>query len=119
MGLVNVQMERYELLELLMDRVKYWKEDQDIIDLYEKMYSNYIDNNAFCNITLNVMDIVDNDIINYCEVITKQEYPNDFEKLLELYHNDEYDISCENLEDIKASFIEAVLDNEEAILIRY
>lgn len=118
MALVTVQMEDYELLEMLLDRLSYWGRD-DERDLYQQMYQNYLDNGVFESGEFNVMAIVDNDVINYCDVIIKEDYPQDFEKLLELYRNGKYDVSCESFEDISPSFIEAVSDNETKILIRY
>lgn len=88
-------------------------------DLYEQMYQNYLDSGVFESGKFNVMYIVDNDVVNYCDVITKEDYPQDFEKLLELYHQGERDVSCESFEDISPSYIEAVSDDEERILIRY
>lgn len=118
MALVTVQMEDYELLEMLLDRLSFWgREDER--DLYEIMYQNYLDGGVFESGEFNVMSIVDNDVVNYCDVITKEDYPQDFEKLLELHHQGEYDVSCEEFEEINPSFIEAVSDDEERILIRY
>lgn len=118
MALVTVQMEDYELLEMLLDRLSYWGRD-DERDLYEQMYENMLYGGCFEDSEFNVMSIVDNDVVNYCDVISKEEYPQDFEKLLELYHNGERDVSCESFEDISPSYIEAVSDDEERILIRY
>lgn len=118
MALVTVQMEDYELLEMLLDRLSYWGRD-DERDLYERMYQNMLDDGCFEASEFNVMSIVDNDVVNYCDVITKEDYPLDFEKLLELHHNGEHDVSCESFEDISPSYIEAVSDDEERILIRY
>lgn len=116
MALVNVQMEDYELLEMLLDRLSFWgREDEK--DLYEQMYQNYMDNGCWDGIDFNVKTVVDNDVVNYCSVIEKGE--KDFEKLLELYKKGEYDVSCEDFEEYKVSFIEAVSDDETRILIRY
>ena len=38
---------------------------------------------------------------------------------MKLYNEDEYDVSCEEFEDINPSFIEAISDDEERILVRY
>lgn len=119
MALVKVQMEDYELLEMLLDRCDAWDTSRDNKDLFEKMYQHYLDSGVFESGEFDVKVIVDNDVVNYCDVITKEDYPQDFEKLLELYHQGEYDVSCENFEDIHPSYIEAVSDDEERILIRY
>ena len=119
MALVTVQMEDYELLEMLLDRCNAWGTSKTNIDLFEKMYQSYLDSGVFESGEFNVMSIVDNDVVNYCDVITSEDYPRDFEKLLQLYKEGEYDVSCENFEDISPSFIEAVSDDETRILIRY
>lgn len=118
MALVNVQMEECELLEMLLDRLSFWgREDER--DLYEKMYQNYMDGGCWDGIEFDVKSIVDNDVVNYCNVITREDYPEDFDKLLKLHQDGEYDVSCEEFEKISPSFIEAVSDDEERILIRY
>ena len=118
MSLVTVQMEDYELLDMLLERLAYWgREDEQ--DLYEQMYQNYLDSGCFESVEFNVMSIVDNDVVNYCAVISKEDYPQDFEKLLKLYHNGEYDVSYEEFEEISPSFIEAVSYDETRILIRH
>ena len=103
---------------MLLDRVDYWGRESDK-DLYEKMYQSYLDSGIFENGEFNAMSIVDNDIVNYCSIITQEDYPQDFEKLLKLYQEGEYDVSCEEFEEIRPSFIEAVSDDEKRILIRY
>lgn len=112
--LVNVQIEDYELLDMLLDRLDYWGR-QDERDLYEKMYQMYLENEMFGE--FNVSYIVDNDVINYCDVISSDN--RDFKKLLNLYHKGEYDVSYEDFENGSYSFIEAVSDDEDRILIRY
>lgn len=111
----KVILEDAYLLELLTDRVLHWKSEEEAA-LYEKMYSNYIDCCAFDGMEFDPMKIVDNDIYNYTSVIEKGD--KDFEKLLKLYNDGEYDVSCEDL-DCGASYIEAVSDDDEMILIRY
>lgn len=119
MALVTVQMEDWELLDMLLDRCNAWGTSKANIDLFEKMYQSYLDSGVFESGEFNVMSIVDNDVVNYCDVITSEDYPQDFEKLLQLYKEGERDVSCEDFEDISPSFIEAVSDDETRILIRY
>ena len=115
--MLNVKIDKSDALEQLCERVKVWR-DGDIADLFFKMYENYIENGWFCkDVEFDVMQIVDNDIINYCSIVEEGE--KDFEKLLKLYKKGECDVSCEDFEEYKISFIEAVSDNEDLILIRY
>ena len=118
MALITVQMEDYELLEMLLDRLSYWgREDER--DLYEIMYQNYLDSGAFESMEFNVNYIVDNDVVNYCSVISREDYPKDYDKLLELYEKGERDVSCEEFEELNVSYIEAVSHYDEKMLIRH
>ena len=117
MTLINVKIEDWQLLEMLLERCEAWGTSKDNIDLFEKMYQNLIDGGCFDGAELNIMSIVDNDVVNYCSVIEKGE--KDFEKLLELDKQGEYDVSCEDFEEYRISYIEAVSDDETRILVRY
>ena len=118
MTLRKVLMEDWELLDMLLDRLAYWgREDER--DLYEKMYQNYLDSGVFESMEFNVKYIVDNDVVNYCSVISREDYPNDYDKLLELYEKGERDVSCEEFEELKVSYIEAVSFYDEKMLIRH
>lgn len=117
MAQVTVKVEDWQLLDMLLDRCEAWGTSKENKDLFEKMYSNMIDSGCFEGAELNIMSIVDNDVVNYCSVIDETE--KDFNKLLELYKQGEYDVSCEDFEEYKVSFIEAVSDDETRILIRY
>lgn len=116
MSYINVKIDSDELYEMLCDRVRYWR-DGEVADLFDKMYERYCDDGYFEGAEINIMQIVDNDVVNWCSVVGKDE--KDFSKLLELYKRGEYDVSCEDFEEYKVSFIEAVSDDEDMILIRY
>lgn len=117
MTLINVKIEDYKVLDMLLDRCHDWGTSKDNIDLFEKMYQNYVDGGVFDGVELDIMSIVDNDVVNYCSVIEKGE--KDFKKLLKLYKQGEYDVSCEDFKEYRVSYIEAVSDDETRILIRY
>lgn len=106
-----VDIENEILLKLLIERVKSWTDDQDVIDLYESMYDNYLENEMFSE-NFNVNEIVDNDYVNWCSVISEGD--EDFEKVQELAKNYEYDISCQTC----YSFIEAHNEDYSLILVR-
>lgn len=113
--MINIQIDENEALEMLMDRVKVWRSDSTTLELFEKMYQNYIDNGFFDGGEFNVNSIVDNDVVNWCSELNEGD--QDFKELLKLYDEGEYDVSCEHLS-CGASFIEAVSDDRAAILIR-
>lgn len=106
--MINIQIEEENAIDLLVDRVKFWTDDEKVIDLYEKMYNDYCYSGVFDGSDLDVVVIVDNDYFNYCTVIYTDD--EDFEKILKVYNKQGLgDCSCE---DCNASYIEAV-DNEQ------
>jgi len=112
--MINVQIDESDALDMLLERVEFWTEDRDVIDLYNQMYSFYLDCGVFDGGEFNIMNIVDNDYINNCTVIDDSD-PN-FEKIMELALEGERDISCE---DLGYSFIEAFNEEKGLILVRY
>ena len=104
-----------ELLENRLNLALEWWGDINDKDLFLDMYERYLDNGCFSE--LDPMDIVDNDIVNYCRVITKDDA--DYKKLLELYEAGEYDVSCEEFQEYRISFIESVSEDKERFLIRH
>ena len=70
MAQVTIKIEDWQLLELLLDRCDKWDLSSDNKDLFEQMYEHMIDSGCFEGAELNIMGIVDNDVVNYCDVIT-------------------------------------------------
>lgn len=82
--LVNVKIDSEDLVDLLMDRLeKMWTQDEDILNLYRKMYEDYCDNGYWDGYEFDVMKIVDNDWVNYCKIIDKSDI--EFEEILKIY----------------------------------
>ena len=114
--MVTIRIKESDLLKMLIERVKQWNNSETALDLYEKMYESEIDDGCFENAKVDVNLIVDNDVINYCNIIEKSN--SKFSSILQLYKE-------QGLEDISMesnySFIEAVDDEEEpkAFLVRY
>lgn len=114
--MVNVKIDESDLLEMLTDRVEFWDRSEAEVNLYKKMYQSEIEAGCFEGAEIDVNLIVDNDVINYCEVI--EEGNSEFNSILQLYKEQGLgDISMES----HYSFIEAVDDEEKpkAFLIRY
>lgn len=99
-----------EALDLLLDRVRFWNKSEETVSLYEKMYQRYLDEGIFEGGNLTINYVVDNDVVNYCSIVSMGD--DDFEKIKELYKKGEYDVSCEHLS-CGASFIEAADDDED------
>lgn len=66
--MVTVKIDKYDLLELLLDRVEFWNKDTDVKKLYEVYYSELIDNGCFNGAELDIKCIVDNDYINNYQI---------------------------------------------------
>ena len=117
--MITIQIDEGKALDMLMDRVREWRNDATTLELFEKMYQNYIDSGCFEGCEFDVNSIVDNDVINWCSVIELEDKnKRDFKKLLKMYSDGERDFSCEHLKTISGSYIEAVSDDETSILIR-
>lgn len=112
--MITIQIDESDALDLLVERVEFWTEDRDVIDLYNQMYSNYLDCGVFEGGEFNVMSIVDNDYINNCTVIDDSD--SNFEKIMEFALTGDHDISCE---DLGYSYIEAFNEDKGLILVRY
>lgn len=105
--MITVNLDNDDALEMLMERVSHWT-DGTTLELFEKMYNNQIHSGCFDGCEFNVMNIVDNDYVNWCSVIWDNE--EEFEELLETYKKGE--------REYKHYVIEAVSDDETAILVR-
>lgn len=114
--MITVKIDEETALEMLCDRVRAWRSGAEA-ELFDKMYESYVYGGCFDGAEFDVMSIVDNDVVNYCDIISAGD--KDFDKLLELYKDGERDVSCENFENGNYSFIEAVSDDEDMILIRW
>lgn len=114
--MVTVKIEENDLLEMLVERVKFWNRSEAEVNLYKKMYRSEIEGGCFEGVEIDVNLIVDNDLINYCNIV--EERDAEFNKILQLYKKKGLgDISMES----HYSFIEAVDDEEKpkAFLVRY
>lgn len=120
--MITIKIDESDLINLFMDRVRYWSQDPKTTYLFEQMYQNYIDSDGgvFDGAEIDITQIVDNDYINNCEVIDNDD--PDFDIIKRIYENQGLgDCSCEDLGDRKFSYIEAVDDeqNPTAFLVRY
>lgn len=99
-----VDIDEDDIVEILVNRLKSrWTDDPVTIDLYEQMYQNYVDANVDIFQGHSVMEIVDNDYVNYCDVVSQGD--ENYDKLLELY--DENGLGDVSTEDVGYSYIEA------------
>ena len=81
--MVNVQIEKDDLLHLLLDRVDFWTHDPDVKNLYEAYYAYLIVNGCFEGEKLNISIIVDSDYLNNFNVY------GSIEEIMKDYNEDE------------------------------
>ena len=62
--MVTVQIDESDLLDMLVERVKYWTDEKSTVDLFAGYYQLMIEGGCFEGAYLNVPLIVDNDYIN-------------------------------------------------------
>lgn len=111
--LVNIDNDT--VLEMLLNRLEHWTDDDTTYRLYEEMYEHYIDGGCFEGGEFDVMSIVDNDYVNWCTVISEGDEA--YEDIKKLYDKEGCtDISCEYDLNHGYSFIEAEYD--DSFLVR-
>lgn len=72
--MITVTIDEDTLLEMLLDRIKYWTSDESEINLYRDYYEGLVYSGRFEGCTLDIMSIVDNDYINDSAVIRKEDF---------------------------------------------
>lgn len=99
-----VKIDEDTVIEMLMDRVSQWTKDEDVQELYRKMYENYIYGGVFDGGEFDVNAIVDNDYVNWCDVLGDGDA--EYEEIKRIYNEQGLgDCSCESESGI--SYIEA------------
>lgn len=101
----------YDVIEFLVNRVKFWTKDKEIIELYKRMYLNLLEVGCFEE-EIDLYDLVDNDYVNYCKVIFEND--EDYEIIKYTYLNNEFDIS----EITSYNCIESASDDLKMFLVR-
>ena len=72
---ITVRIDKDDAVDMLINRlVDRWTDDDDVVELYGQMYENYTDNGVFEDQVFDVSNIVDNDYVNYCDVIDEDDY---------------------------------------------
>lgn len=72
--MVTGKINKDALLEMLLDRVKYWISDEYTINLYGNYYEKLINSGYFKGYELDTMLIVDNDYVNNLKTISKEDF---------------------------------------------
>ena len=66
--MVTVQIDESDLLDMLVERVKYWTDEKSTVDLFTGYYQFMVYGGGFDGAYLDVLFIVDNDYINNLSV---------------------------------------------------
>lgn len=76
-----------ELLNKIMERVKFWVDDEETIKLYKVMYAKEINNKVYSHKVINIETLVDNDYINNVKHIEADVdiSAKEFKRLLDYY----------------------------------
>lgn len=76
--MIHVTIDEDTALDMLVDRVRFWTDDDDVVGLFAEYYSECIDNGLFEGSEFNVMSIVDNDYVNYTSYGTMEEIKSNY-----------------------------------------
>lgn len=80
---ITVQIDEDTAIDLLVDRVKYWTDDEDTIELFEQFYTDRVEGGCFDGREFDVMNIVDNDYVNNTSITTREEFEKDRDEYIE------------------------------------
>lgn len=88
--MINVRIDEDDLLDMLMNRVSFWTDDDDTLELFSMKYQRDIEEGFYNGAELDVMAIVDNDYINWFDVVHDDDldnYIDDVEERIEASYN--------------------------------
>ena len=74
--MINVQVNEEQLLDLLMQRMQYWTNDANTLNLYEQYLRDLIDGGCFEGANLNISLLVDNLYVNDTLIMDEEELKN-------------------------------------------
>ena len=78
-----VNIDNDDAIDMLVERVKYWTDDEDTIELFEQYYTHMVEGGCFDGADFDVMSIVDNDYVNNTSITTREEFEKDREEYIE------------------------------------
>ena len=76
---MQVNIDDYDAIDMLVNRVKYWTNDSEVIDLFERYYTSMVEGGCFDGCNFDVMSIVDNDYVNNTTITTIGEFEQERE----------------------------------------
>lgn len=72
--MITVKIDEDTLLDMLIDRVAFWTDDNRIQDLFSNYYEGLVYSKCFEGCKLNIKSIVDNDYVSNLTTISKEEF---------------------------------------------
>ena len=72
--MITVTIDEDTLLEMLLDRLRFWTSYEDVINLYRDYYEGLVYSGYFEGCELDIMSIVDNDYLNNLAHISKEDF---------------------------------------------
>lgn len=87
---MTIHIDNEQALDMLVERVKFWTDDLDVIALFENFYEERIVCGWFEGTEFDVKSIVDNDYVNWTSVYTEDEMKQEEidERLVVAKYND-------------------------------
>lgn len=73
-----VTIDSDDAIDMLIERVEFWTDDDDIVALFTKYYERAVYGGCFDGGEFNVKSIVDNDYVNNTEYGTREDIKNSF-----------------------------------------
>lgn len=80
--MISIQMDSDDMIEALVDRVGYWTNNSDVLELFEQYYEHAVEGGCFDGSEFDVMSIVDNDYVNNTSITYRGEYEEKREEFL-------------------------------------
>lgn len=112
-GYMTIQIDRDDFVDMLTERVRFWTDEEDVIELYHDLYEYYVDIGTFDGTKETVQEIVDNDWVNWTEVVSKED--EEWEDILSIYHADDYKCKYQG----GTASIEILDEEKEMAIIRW
>lgn len=72
--MVTIKIDEDILLDILMNRVEYWTNNECVQDLFRDYYKGLVYSGCFDNCELDINLIVDDDYINNLTTISKEDF---------------------------------------------
>ena len=80
---MQVNIDNYDAIDMLVKRVEYWTDDSEVIELFEQYYTSMVEGGCFDGCNFDVMSIVDNDYVNNTSITTIGEFEQEREDYIE------------------------------------